>query len=48
MAKIAEAESINHADAPEPPREYYLTLYYQCLQVVSGEDAKDVLDADSE
>ena len=26
------------------PREYYFTLFAECLQIVSGEDPADILD----
>ena len=45
MSKIAEAEHAKHIkEKTETPREYYLTLYSQCLKVVSGEDVEDVLE----
>jgi hypothetical protein len=43
MLKIAEAESKN-SEKKDMPREYYLTLYSQCLQTVSGDDVEDVLE----
>jgi len=42
MLKIAESENKN-PDKHNAPREYYLTLYSQCLQIVSGEDVEDIL-----
>ena len=46
MTKIAEAEGTSADKKPEDPKRYYLTLYSQCLQIVSGEDVEDVLDGD--
>lgn len=47
MTKIAEAEGANTDNKPGDPKHYYLTLYSQCLQIVSGEDVEDVLDEES-
>ena len=47
MAKIAEEERATRDNSPEPPKDYYLKLYCQCLRIVSGEDVEDVLDSDS-
>jgi hypothetical protein len=45
MTRIAEAEHAKKIkEKTDTPREYYLTLYSQCLQVVSGEDVEDVLE----
>lgn len=45
MTKIAEAEHAKKIkEKTDTPREYYLTLYSQCLKVVSGEDVEDVLE----
>lgn len=45
MTKIADAEQLKKAkEKAENPREYYLTLYSQCLQTVSGDDVEDILD----
>ena len=48
LAKIAEGETGLIKEKNEKPREYYLTLYSQCLRIVSGEDVDDVLEDDAD
>ncbi len=44
MQRIAAAELARTSNQPENPREYLLTLYSHCLQIVSGEDPEEVLE----
>lgn len=42
MVKIASEDRGKRQNLP--PREYYFTLFAECLQIVSGEDPADVLE----